>query len=922
MAIIASIGLLSSATAQVTDTGNEVGIGVGSPAHKLDVDGDINMSSGSALRVDGSKVLDVPGTSNVHLGVNAGSVSAGSFNVFLGDDAGETNSSGSYNMFLGYRSGRFNTTGSRNLKIGYGAGLSGTSGNDNTFLGQFAGALSTVANDNVFIGSRAGYSNTTGIRNTAIGKDAGRNLTTSNYNAFIGYRAGYNNTTGGNNSLIGYAAGFNNTTASYNTFIGMNAGLNTVGGGSNTFVGYRAGLTNTSGTNNTYIGNNARGSAGIDNATAIGTNAFVGADSSLVLGDNAKVGIGTSAPGYDLDVAGDINFTGILYENGVPFTGGAGATGPTGPDGATGPAGADGADGADGATGPAGADGANGSNGLDGADGATGATGPAGADGADGAAGADGATGPAGADGATGPAGADGATGPTGPLVSGSSGQTLRHNGSSWVASSLLDNDGSTIRIGNSGAPAAPGNTIMSVQGDISGTGFNYLTRITSTSTQSTGSGINILNSLTGNQAGATHTGLYNQVNGTSGTHKGVYHFINGTTSSSQYGVHANLSNGSGNSYGVYSDAGSTGSNYAAYLTATGGSSNYAVYAAAGESYFADDVGVGTDSPEAEFNVQNGKILVGTANGVLADLTVNTDGTQEIFRGRVNNTTNFIIDENGNVGMGNQNPTERLVVDGNASFQDSVYVDKLLGVGTTSPTYSVDIDSDLSRAMDINNTYTGTTTKYGIRNDVDAGGTGTRYGLYNNVTANSADNSSTYGVRSIATGNGNAGSVYGVYSSVSTSGTGNRYAIYGSATTTDPNPGVTRSWAGYFSGNTYFSGDVRMGVLDDVAGYKLAVDGDVICEELKVQDSGSWPDYVFASDYDLRSLEDVEAHIQAKSHLPGVPNAATVEEEGIKIGQMQKLLMEKVEELTLYMIDADKRIKALEAENAQLKENK
>ena len=99
----------------------------------------------------------------------------------------------------------------------------------------------------------------------------------------------------------------------------------------------------------------------------------------------------------------------------------------------------------------------------------------------------------------------------------------------------------------------------------------------------------------------------------------------------------------------------------------------------------------------------------------------------------------------------------------------------------------------------------------------------------------------------------------------------------------------------------------------------LSVNGDVICEELKVQDSGSWPDYVFEKDYDLKSLEEVESHIKEKKHLPGVPNAETVCEEGIEVGQMQKLLMEKVEELTLYMIDADKRIKALEAENAQLK---
>ena len=143
---------------------------------------------------------------------------------------------------------------------------------------------------------------------------------------------------------------------------------------------------------------------------------------------------------------------------------------------------------------------------------------------------------------------------------------------------------------------------------------------------------------------------------------------------------------------------------------------------------------------------------------------------------------------------------------------------------------------------------------------------------------------------------------------------GTEYGVYASAT----------DWAFYGAvGKSYFnSAGVSIGTTTPAVGYMLSVNGDVICEELKVQDSGSWPDYVFANDYNLRSLEEVEAHIDANSHLPGVPTAATIEEEGIEIGQMQKLLMEKIEELTLYMIDADKRIKALEAENAELKGSK
>lgn len=794
MAILATIGLLSSASAQVTDTGDEVGIGVGSPSYKLDVDGDINISSGSALRVDGSKILDVAGTSNVHLGVNAGSVSAGSFNVFLGDDAGETNSSGSYNMFLGYRSGRFNTTGSRNLKIGYGAGLSGTSGNDNTFLGQFAGALSTNANDNVFIGSRAGYSNTTGIRNTAIGKDAGRNLTTSNYNAFIGYRAGYNNTTGGNNSLIGYAAGFNNTTASYNTFIGMNAGLNTVGGGSNTFVGYRAGLTNTSGTNNTYIGNNARGAAGIDNATAIGTNAFVGADSSLVLGDNAKVGIGTSAPGYDLDVAGDINFTGILYENGVPFT--SGATGPTGPDGATGPAGADGADGVTGATGPTGADGIMGPVGPAGPAGPTGTAGPQGTDGA------------TGATGATGPSGADGATGPTGPLVSGSSNQTLHYNSGNWVASSNILNDGTSVGIGALSTSAK-----LNVDNTTEPFGLRVVHNSSSTSSPSNALYLDCRQ----NNAGNTF-GLYNRVesDGTNGGGlNGIYNFMVGDNvagSGSMIGTRTLFSS---------SVVGTGKDLYGSYISFTGtpADNEYAYYASNGRSYF------------------GGRVAID--DGVEAGLT--TDGYLQLGP---TSGDNLVIDNNEITARSNGD-TAVLFLQPN---QGTVHIGNTSGLSD----YKLFVTSDNSDEHPMR-VQVGSSTKFMV--------------------------------------NGNGGTTIGTFSNDA------------------PDNGL------------YVAGNVGIGVnaSNMATGYALSVDGKIICEELKVELSGSWPDYVFSDDYHLPSLEEVEAHIEENNHLPGIPNAASIEEEGLVVGEMQKLLMEKVEELTLYMIDADKRIKALEAENAALR---
>jgi len=114
------------------------------------------------------------------------------------------------------------------------------------------------------------------------------------------------------------------------------------------------------------------------------------------------------------------------------------------------------------------------------------------------------------------------------------------------------------------------------------------------------------------------------------------------------------------------------------------------------------------------------------------------------------------------------------------------------------------------------------------------------------------------------------------------------------------------------------SGNVLVGAPEDY-GYKLAVNGNVICTELRVKLQGNWPDYVFADGYQLKSLEEVEAHIQSENHLPGIPAAAEIEKEGIAVGDMQKKMMEKIEELTLYLIDQNKRLNQIEQENIALR---
>ncbi|MEI2738307.1 MAG: hypothetical protein V9F01_05935 [Chitinophagaceae bacterium] len=96
-------------------------------------------------------------------------------------------------------------------------------------------------------------------------------------------------------------------------------------------------------------------------------------------------------------------------------------------------------------------------------------------------------------------------------------------------------------------------------------------------------------------------------------------------------------------------------------------------------------------------------------------------------------------------------------------------------------------------------------------------------------------------------------------------------------------------------------------------GYQLSVDGKIIAEEVKVQLSTSWPDYVFDEGYKLMPIEDLEKSIRQHKHLPNIPSAAEVTaENGIQLGEMNRKLVEKVEELTLYIIQLKKENTSLE----------
>jgi hypothetical protein len=237
---------------QLFDNGTNVGIGTVTPVRKLDISGDLNISTGSSIYVNNVRVFNNTGNSNTFLGVNAGIANTNISNTFLGFEAGEANTTGTYNLF-----------------VGRGAGLVNIDGSYNTFVGPDAGFNLTTGNLNTFLGFNAGFSTTSTTSSTFIGNKAGEDNTTGRYNTFVGERAGETNTTGEENTMIGRITGGANTTGQRLTLVGQGANV---------------------------------GANGLTNATAIGYGAVVSISNAVVLGSGANVGIGTSSPSTKLHV--------------------------------------------------------------------------------------------------------------------------------------------------------------------------------------------------------------------------------------------------------------------------------------------------------------------------------------------------------------------------------------------------------------------------------------------------------------------------------------------------------------------------------------------------------------------------------------------------------------------------------------------
>lgn len=332
----------------------------------------------------------------------------------------------------------------------------------------------------------------------------------------------------------------------------------------------------------------------------------------------------------------------------------------------------------------------------------------------------------------------------------------------------------------------------------------------------------------------------------------------------------------------------------------------------------------------AEINFSSNQLFTATARGTYIN-----------FRTTADNTTSLVermrINHNGNVGIGTNNPDSRLHLAGTSTgvtapantlmtFENNGAVGLSFLSGSTSQS-AITFGSSLGNARG-QIVFAPTTNDLNFHTDA--------------LSRMTIDGSGNVGigtinpVRKLHINNGTSGRTPNTNSSVFIEKNGNNYLELATPDTgergvmfsnpTDGNSGGIY----YFNKDMYFNtntNDRRMTILANgnvgigttTPDNKLDVLGIIRANEVLVETG--WADYVFEPQFKLKSLQEVENFIKVNKHLPDVLSASIIQEKGLPVAKITTMMMQKIEELTLYMIEQDKRIKELEKQISTVKSN-
>jgi hypothetical protein len=305
--------------------------------------------------------------------------------------------------------------------------------------------------------------------------------------------------------------------------------------------------------------------------------------------------------------------------------------------------------------------------------------------------------------------------------------------------------------------------------------------------------------------------------------------------------------------------------------------------------YYSGYVGIGTTSPDANLHIEGNlgaaRFKTGGA-GVNRLILSNSDDT-EIARMASNGTDAVFSGGAGARLLLQSNYTDRLIIDtiGN------------VGIGTMTPDTKLDVSGKIKAGLDLGSV--SNLSDFGISGAPNAdfldtlSGEGTTY-----IQRSGIGFITGYGVSSPVVYMYDAG-LYG-----------NSFTIGKLPHSGDPAEDITPLMTVLYDGN--------VGIGTTSPSVKLAVNGTIRAKEIKVETTG-WPDFVFEDNYNPMSLSELENSIRKNKHLPGIPSASQVAENGINVGEMQAKLLQKIEELTLYMIDLKKESDLTRRENESFK---